>query len=1314
MKKALHFLILCFAFTKIAQAQTIKPYLQAAKPTSIYVNWKTDNGNNPSVIYGTTMDNLDTTVYGTTVDLEPKDSDYITPYHYHTVKLTGLAPDTGYYYQVFSGASDESAIHYFKTPPALGTDTGVLRFIALGDHQIINYNGQPYMKYNELVQAAKAKAEELYGTPLADHFNLIMNDGDQVDLGKLQHYEEIHFNKTSYITPDLPLITAVGNHETYGGTYQNGAMQAYYDHFILDDNWTYGGINSGTERYYAYQLANVLFVVLDTEINGTTQEDWLQSIIDYAATDATVDWVISICHRPYQAEQYSNDYSPWFGDTALPIMEQTDKYALHMAGHHHLYARGQFKDFNAYHMISGGTAWPQYWGDSSNEDDRDETQGTWSNFAYQLIEINNITNELHVQSYTIGSLYTTKPNELLDEFYYKRGVAVPDKPSMTNTIETPVELPLTLHSTAYSTSTSEALNSTEFQVSSTSDFSIIDMDSYRHIDNYFGPDGSSTDETVNMGLGTGILDYTIPQLFLSNGTYYARVRHRDANLGWSPWSDSIEFTVEGSTDGDPAIFLDKTSYETNEPIQVTFINCPGGSTDWIGLYHDGDVPGSIGSTAWQYVGGLSNGIKTFTLSSSGIYYTAFFINDGYMEITDRVYFWVGNTPVLSSDETEYDEGNDVTISYTNHPNNPTDWIGVYKVGSDNETMAMSIDTSTDNITFSGLPKGYYYAVYHVLGTDLTAGESIYFQVGDEIATIATSKTTFSQGEPITIDFMDGPGLEKDYIGVIIDDGQPAGTDNLWTYKYFGGVTAGATTITGTDFSQGGPNQLPVVGNYYLAMYTNDSYTQVSNAIPITIVNSPAIFMDNIIVNEGESFDIHFVNAPGNSTDWIGIYLDGQTPGSVSSQTYQYINSEINGSRSFNLNNGGDYFAGIFENDSYTEVGDRVYFKVRATPVLTTTETAYGETEAVVVNLVSGGLPNIGDWIGIYEQGNEPSSSTLIVPGMDVTSFLQSFDFGALSEGLYYATYHTEGSYNEVGSRVNFQVGNQVVTLTIAQPDYYTLDHIEFTFSNATGDNEDYLAIYTSGNDPSVDSYYTYLSLSTLTSGMVVLNGTTGAMGDENYLPQTPGNYFAVIMDPTTGEEISNRVNFVLHAKPTATMDVVEVALNQSLEVDYTNGPGNSTDWIGVYQVGETPGGSGIYSTTWDYVDSANLSNGTVTLGGINAEGDYFLALFEDDGYNELSDRFYFQVTGTLDVQEIKSNDGKIVIYPNPSIGIAYIKAKTEIDAVEVYNSSGKLVNVQRQINQTTTTLNLKSIAKGMYYVKVYTNGTTNTLKLLLK
>ena len=1326
-------------------AQSVKPYLQNAQPTSIYINWKTDNGTDPQVQYGTTSGMLTMIQNGSTENLEPKDSDYSTVYNYHTVKLTGLTPDTGYYYTVTSG-TESSTEYYFRTPPAPGTKKDKLRFIALGDHQLINREGQPYLKYNELVQASKAKAEELYGTPIADHFQLIVNDGDQVDLGKLEHYEEIHFQKSSYLTPELPIITAVGNHETFGTSYSGGAIQSYFDHFVLDDGDEYNSIDSNTERFYAYQLDNILFVVLDTELESNAQANWFQNVITSAASDANVDWVVTICHRPYEAEQYSNDFSSWFGNTILPMLEVTDKYVLHIAGHHHMYSRGQLLNHNAYHMISGGTAWPQYWGDSGNEDDRDETQGSWSQFAYQLVEFDNVAEKMTIQSYTIGSLENLKANVLLDEVSYQKGIAGPDKPYITNDIQAPIALPFTFYSSAYVSSTLETHNSVHYQISPTNDFSIITLEKYQHIDNWYGPLNGQNDETENIGLGAdGVLEYTIPENFLNNGDYSVRVRHRDHNLGWSEWSDPIAFTVTGSIDGEPSLTLNKPYYALDEDINITFLNGPQNSTDWIGIYDDSDVPGSNGSTDFQYVDGDASGIKTFTLGNQGIYFAGFFENNGYNELTPRQYFWVGANPTLTSDLEVYDEGDDVIISYTNHPNNATDYIAIFKVGQEpelaNATQTLDISTTNTNITFSGLPKGYYYAVYNVKGTDadVIAGEQVNFQVGQEIATITLEKTTFSKGEPISITFEDGPGIEKDYIGFIIDDNDnepndaegyalPT-TETLWTYRYFNGLVSGTTTVTGTDYSQGGPNQLPDVGEYWVAMFTNDSYEQVSNRIKIVVNENPAIFTDKTIFNQGETVTVGFVNAPGNAKDWIGLYAIGDVPGTDGSTTFQYLDMAdgstvaIDGSVDINLASGGEYFLQMFENDGYTELADRITIQVRELPVLGA-NSPFETSDNVIVNLTSGGLANVMDWVGLYPVGTTPNASNLI-QRIDVITLNQQFNFGTLAEGLYFVAYHTKDSFDEVGDRLNVQVGSQVINLSTDDSDYYIGLPIEFIFT-AGATNGDMISIYNEGDDPSTDASVTYLTLTDGSAGTISLDGTSGNTGGENVLPQVAGNYFAVVLANADGSEISNQVVFSLTVRPTLMITDTEIVAGDPIVVSYAAGPGNDTDWVGIYDVVvDIPDGSPVASA-WAYVNNSNgntYTDGEITLdrgpegGVISTAGNYYITFLENDGYNELAARIPVTVvSSTLSTNDFDVKKG-IEIYPNPTEGLIYIKSDSMIQSVAVFMLDGKLLNSNYQIGNKDTTINLRKVAgsaNGMYLIKIQTEKGTKTFKMYLK
>ncbi|HWY36052.1 MAG TPA: fibronectin type III domain-containing protein, partial [Nitrosopumilaceae archaeon] len=241
MKKYLN-IIISFAalvhsfFANGQTGKTVYPYLQVASPNSIYVCWKTSSGSQSQVQYGSSSGNLTQTTNGSTMVLT--DNGYPNNYFYHKVKLTGLSPNTKYYYKVVTDTFS-SAVYDFKTLPLPGnaaTSNGHIRFLIMGDNQI---KAEP--RYDSLMSAAKRKVYQKYGGDPADGVSLIFNVGDQVDVGTLDHYENVHFGKSKLLSPYLPIQTTVGNHETYG-TLQ---LSAYYDHFFYD-SLTYQGISSGT------------------------------------------------------------------------------------------------------------------------------------------------------------------------------------------------------------------------------------------------------------------------------------------------------------------------------------------------------------------------------------------------------------------------------------------------------------------------------------------------------------------------------------------------------------------------------------------------------------------------------------------------------------------------------------------------------------------------------------------------------------------------------------------------------------------------------------------------------------------------------------------------------------------------------------------------------------------------------------------------------------------------------------------------------------------------------------------------------------
>jgi hypothetical protein len=791
-------------------AQEIKPYLQSPTDTSIWISWKTDSDSESTVYYGEDSSDLRNTATGDTQVLS--DDGYDNNYFYHSVQLSGLEPYQFYYYRVKTG-SFQSSIFRFRTQPVPGNTSGIYRFLVFGDHQVKDSD-----RYERLLVAAREKIFEKYGGPIEEHVNLVINDGDQVDQGTLDQYEFVHFAPSSVLSGNVPIMTTVGNHETYGSL----GLAAYYPHFFYE-NLGYKGIASpGRENYYSYQQKNVVFLHLSSEHPTDEQVDWVRQIVDSVKTDPEVDWLVSVGHRPIQAEQFVGDISPYIRDRIIPVLTQTEKSSLFIGGHHHLYARGQLRDDPMYHIISGGGSWDQYWGQST-EKDFDDVQKTIDFYTYQIVTIDVASQEMVLESYAIGSpkLGFTLDNILIDSFYRKIPNIPPNQPSITTVPADSVELPFTFESSPYTSSSTEPYNSVQFQISSDPGFLNPEIDLIRDFENLYGTTGDPDYLPVDIHDTVDIFKYTIRRNAIPNGSYSIRVRHRDRNITWSDWSDPAEFRVKGSAGGFTTISTTQSLYRPDETIDVSYIFGTGNELDWIGAYKMGDSPGSTPSTDWKYVDS-TEGSVSLAISQPGKYYITFFENDSYVEITDRIIVYVVSEPEISLSKAGYEVEEEIIVEYSNAPAIQNDWIGIYQIddtpGLVGSTLWSYTSGTAGQTSFpEGLQAGYYYVNYFLDNIYIEAGERILFSVGTDLAVVNSVKEEYIQGEPVQITFENSPGLDSDWIGIFRQNAPP-GTVPLVDRKYTEKASSGNVVFDTTLES----------GAYFAALFINNSSTIISN------------------------------------------------------------------------------------------------------------------------------------------------------------------------------------------------------------------------------------------------------------------------------------------------------------------------------------------------------------------------------------------------------------------------------------------------------------------------------------------------------
>ena len=113
------------------------------------------------------------------------------------------------------------------------------------------------------------------------------------------------------------------------------------------------------------------------------------------------------------------------------------------------------------------------------------------------------------------------------------------------------------------------------------------------------------------------------------------------------------------------------------------------------------------------------------------------------------------------------------------------------------------------------------------GGSLEISARLPFSVGTLISTLNLTVTALPQGKPFTVRFADGPGTPKDWVG-LFKAGQTPGVDVLTAYLYVGGRTQGSVTFDLPD--------LPP-GEYFVALFVNDSYTEVSARVAFTMTGN---------------------------------------------------------------------------------------------------------------------------------------------------------------------------------------------------------------------------------------------------------------------------------------------------------------------------------------------------------------------------------------------------------------------------------------------------------------------------------------------
>jgi hypothetical protein len=306
------------------------PYLQLGTDSAVRVRWRTSAPTTSRVRYGTTPGNL---------SLTAGDAASITE---HELALTGLSPAVTYYYSVGSATemlAGDTSYFFVTSPPPAGT--GPTRIWVLGDSGTANSDAA----------AVRDAYVNFTGTT---HTNLWLMLGDNAyQSGTDAEYQAAVFDMYPAMLRKSVLWPTIGNHDTANLSTAPPGLP-YFQMFSLPAAAEAGGVSSGTEKYYAFDYANIHFICLDsmTSDRSTTGPmlTWLRD--DLAST--TKQWIIAFWHHPpYSKGSHDSDTTPELIEmrqNALPILEDYG-VDLVLTGHSHSYERSFLID--SHYGLSG-------------------------------------------------------------------------------------------------------------------------------------------------------------------------------------------------------------------------------------------------------------------------------------------------------------------------------------------------------------------------------------------------------------------------------------------------------------------------------------------------------------------------------------------------------------------------------------------------------------------------------------------------------------------------------------------------------------------------------------------------------------------------------------------------------------------------------------------------------------------------------------------------------------------------------------------------------------------------------------------------
>ncbi|MGN1195213.1 MAG: fibronectin type III domain-containing protein [Acutalibacteraceae bacterium] len=298
------------AYWETADAKSAITVFSGSDESERLLSWYSEEKSEPEVLLGESEDKLDTVFKGTA--LKASEGDYA-----NKVTISGLKPDTVYYYKCISGKY-ESAVYSFKTDKKDGS------FCALyvTDVHISYYEDDAdsikdsSRVFSQTLENAAAKRPDL---------SLILSAGDQASLALESEYKGF---SASPVLKSVSVATAIGNHDKKGIEYKT------FKNVPNEDNTQLVKSYIGSDYWFVKD--NALFLVMDsTSGSGVDHRNFVKEAVE---KNPDVKWRIMMFHHDLYGEREPHR------QTEVKIMELLwspicDEFAIDLVllGHSHFF-----------------------------------------------------------------------------------------------------------------------------------------------------------------------------------------------------------------------------------------------------------------------------------------------------------------------------------------------------------------------------------------------------------------------------------------------------------------------------------------------------------------------------------------------------------------------------------------------------------------------------------------------------------------------------------------------------------------------------------------------------------------------------------------------------------------------------------------------------------------------------------------------------------------------------------------------------------------------------------------------------------------